>query len=513
MTPFRYERPSGIAAACASAAEPAVKFIAGGTNLVDLMKLGIETPAQLVDISLLPLAGIDETPEGGLRIGARVTNSALAADMRVRRRYPLLSQAILAGASTQLRNKATTGGNLLQRTRCAYFYDTTKPCNKRVPGSGCAALGGLNRMNAVIGVSDNCIAAHGSDMAVAMTRARCAGGDRRTGRRNPDHSGRRVLSCARRYAAHRNDAGAGRADPVGAAATSAARAAGLSQGARPRFLCVRARLGRSDSGARERPGAHRTGRVRWRVLQAVAIGGSRSDACRRRGHTCVLRRRRLAALRNARGYGHNDFKNSTRPPDPARDVGRCGRSHLRRSDMAESNLAESTLAGPIGRPLDRVDGRLKVTGRATYAYEYAAEGAAAYGVIVPAAIGKGRVVAVDVRDAQRAPGVLLVVTKDNAPPQTPWGPVDLRDRFARAEPALDTDEVRYFGFPVAFVVADTFEQATTAAALVRIRYAPLPGDYDLQRLRPMPRTRARSVAARPPTVPSAILNPPSPTRR
>jgi xanthine dehydrogenase YagS FAD-binding subunit len=168
MTPFRYERPSGIAAACASAAEPAVKFIAGGTNLVDLMKLGIETPAQLVDISLLPLAGIDETPEGGLRIGARVTNSALAADMRVRRRYPLLSQAILAGASTQLRNKATTGGNLLQRTRCAYFYDTTKPCNKRVPGSGCAAIGGANRWHAVLGTSDNCIAAHASDLAVAL---------------------------------------------------------------------------------------------------------------------------------------------------------------------------------------------------------------------------------------------------------------------------------------------------------------------------------------------------------
>jgi xanthine dehydrogenase YagS FAD-binding subunit len=109
-----------------------------------------------------------ENAEGGLRIGARVTNSELAADMRVRRRYPVLSQAILAGASTQLRNKATTGGNLLQRTRCPYFYDTTKPCNKRMPGSGCAALGGLNRMNAVIGVSDDCIAAHGSDMAVAM---------------------------------------------------------------------------------------------------------------------------------------------------------------------------------------------------------------------------------------------------------------------------------------------------------------------------------------------------------
>jgi xanthine dehydrogenase YagS FAD-binding subunit len=130
MKPFRYERASSVASACASAAEPAAKFIAGGTNLLDLMKLQIETPAHLVDIASLPLAGIEETPEGGLRVGARVTNSTLATDMRVRRRYPLLSQAIVAGVSTQLRNKATTGGNLLQRTRCPYFYDTTKPCNK-----------------------------------------------------------------------------------------------------------------------------------------------------------------------------------------------------------------------------------------------------------------------------------------------------------------------------------------------------------------------------------------------
>jgi xanthine dehydrogenase YagS FAD-binding subunit len=170
LKPFRYERASGVASACASAAgEPTAKFIAGGTNLIDLMKLQIETPTHLVDIGMLPLADIEETAEGGLRIGALVTNSALAVDMRVRRLYPLLSQAILAGASTQLRNKATTGGNLLQRTRCPYFYDTTKPCNKRVPGAGCAALGGINRMNAVLGVSDDCIAAHGSDMAVAMT--------------------------------------------------------------------------------------------------------------------------------------------------------------------------------------------------------------------------------------------------------------------------------------------------------------------------------------------------------
>jgi xanthine dehydrogenase YagR molybdenum-binding subunit len=143
-------------------------------------------------------------------------------------------------------------------------------------------------------------------------------------------------------------------------------------------------------------------------------------------------------------------------------------------------MAESKLVNEIGRPLDRVDGRLKVIGKATYAYEYAAQGAAAYGVIVPAAIGKGRVLGVDVRDAERAPGVLLVVTNDNVPSQTPWGPVDLPDRFARAEPALNTDVVRYFGFPVAFVVADTFEQATAAAALVRVHYAPQPGDYDLR---------------------------------
>jgi xanthine dehydrogenase YagR molybdenum-binding subunit len=147
-------------------------------------------------------------------------------------------------------------------------------------------------------------------------------------------------------------------------------------------------------------------------------------------------------------------------------------------------MAESKLAGPIGRPLDRVDGRLKVTGTATYAFEYAAQGSAAYGFIVSAAIGRGRILEVDAGDAQRAPGVLLVLTKDNAPPQSPWGPVDLPDRFARAEPALNTDQVLYFGFPVAFVVAETFEQATAAAALVRVRYESQRGEYDLHTAAP-----------------------------
>src|SRR6202161_4147894 len=133
-------------------------------------------------------------------------------------------------------------------------------------------------------------------------------------------------------------------------------------------------------------------------------------------------------------------------------------------------MAEVNRADPIGLPIDRVDGHLKVTGRATYAFEYATQGGAAYGVIVPAAVAKGRVIAVDVGGAARAPGVVVVLTKDNAPPQSPWGPFDLPDRFARAEPALNTDEVRYFGFPVAFVVAETFEQATASAALVQVLY-------------------------------------------
>ncbi|HEY3658020.1 MAG TPA: xanthine dehydrogenase family protein subunit M [Steroidobacteraceae bacterium] len=168
MKSFSYERADSPAGAAATAAKPGAKIIAGGTNLLDLMKLQIETPTQLIDINRLPLDKIEDTPNGGLRIGATVRNSDLAADQRVRERYGVLSRALLAGASAQLRNKATTGGNLLQRTRCYYFYDVTKPCNKRSPGSGCAALGGFNRIHAIVGASDQCIATHPSDMAVAM---------------------------------------------------------------------------------------------------------------------------------------------------------------------------------------------------------------------------------------------------------------------------------------------------------------------------------------------------------
>ena len=169
MRAFTYERANApVEAAAAVGRMPGAKFIAGGTNLLDLMKLQIETPTHLVDVNGLKLDTIEPTPEGGLRIGALVRNTDLAADERVRRDYGVLSRALLAGASGQLRNRATTAGNLLQRTRCPYFYDTAQPCNKRQPGSGCSALDGFSRQLGIIGVSDACIATNPSDMAVAM---------------------------------------------------------------------------------------------------------------------------------------------------------------------------------------------------------------------------------------------------------------------------------------------------------------------------------------------------------
>jgi xanthine dehydrogenase YagS FAD-binding subunit len=169
MKAFTYERATQPADAAAAAAKTAnTRFIAGGTNLLDLMKLEIETPAHLIDVNGLGLDRIEETEDGGLRIGALVRNTDLAADKRVRKDYAVLSRALLAGASGQLRNRATTAGNLLQRTRCPYFYDTNQPCNKRRPGTGCAALEGFSRHHAIVGTSDACIATHPSDMAVAM---------------------------------------------------------------------------------------------------------------------------------------------------------------------------------------------------------------------------------------------------------------------------------------------------------------------------------------------------------
>ena len=245
------------------------RFIAGGTNLLDLMKLEIETPTHLIDVNGLALDSIDPTPDGGLRIGALVRNTDLAADERVRRDYGLLSRALLAGASGQLRNKATTAGNLLQRTRCPYFYDTNQPCNKRQPGSGCAAIGGFTRQHAVVGTSEACIATHPSDMAVAM---RALDAEVETVR--PDGTTRTIpiaefhrlpgdtphieTALTSRRADHRRDA-----------AKAGRRHAHLSQGPRPRILCLRADLGRA-------PSSSATGRGGWRsAASRTSHGGSR----------------------------------------------------------------------------------------------------------------------------------------------------------------------------------------------------------------------------------------------
>lgn len=169
MNRFTFERAGSVEGAVSAVARnERARFIAGGTNLLDLMKENVSRPSQLIDINRLPLNTIEEREDGGLRIGALVTNSAVAYDARVEQRYPLLSKAILAGASAQLRNMATTGGNLLQRTRCYYFYDAGTPCNKREPGSGCGALQGINRIHAILGTSEKCIATHPSDMCVAL---------------------------------------------------------------------------------------------------------------------------------------------------------------------------------------------------------------------------------------------------------------------------------------------------------------------------------------------------------
>ena len=169
MINFQYARATDVADAIRQiASDPTARFIAGGTNLVDLMKYDVEKPLRLIDISRLPLKTVDETPTGGVRIGALVPNTDVAYHPLIEKRYPLVSSAILAGASQQLRNMASTGGNLVQRTRCFYFYDVATPCNKREPGSGCSAINGINRINAILGTSEACIATHPSDMCVAL---------------------------------------------------------------------------------------------------------------------------------------------------------------------------------------------------------------------------------------------------------------------------------------------------------------------------------------------------------
>jgi CO/xanthine dehydrogenase FAD-binding subunit len=278
---FTYERVTDARSAAAAVSTPGAKFISGGTNLLDLMKLEIEQPSHLVDISRLPLTDIDELPDGGLRIGAQVTNSGAAADAGVRTRYPVLSQALLSGASGQLRNKASVGGNLLQRTRCPYFYDTTAGCNKRDPGSGCSAIGGFNRIHAILGASEACIATHPSDMAVAMTALEArielldaAGSHRQVAitdfYRSP---GLRVVSrCGSSPGRRWNSAiGICRAAPSASIVSTVASSTRMATAMSPGCVAMQASLPPITASERFTPSSAAQPDPGWRLLQAWAV--------------------------------------------------------------------------------------------------------------------------------------------------------------------------------------------------------------------------------------------------
>ncbi len=309
MNHFAYSRARDVADAVRQiAADPGARFIAGGTNLIDLMKENVERPTRLIDISRLPLHKIEEMREGGLRIGALVPNTDVAYFPDVEQRYPLLASAILAGASAQLRNMATTGGNLLQRTRCYYFYDTATPCNKREPGGGCAAVTGVNRIHAILGASEHCIATHASDMCVALAALGATviavgrGGERRIPFENlhrlPGTAPERDHNLA--------------PDEIVTAVELPAQ--GFAENYT--YLKIRDRLSYAFALVSVAVGLELAGDT---IVQArIALGGVAAKPWRDRDAEAILEGKPATAdnfglaadrlLRGARGFGHNDFK-------------------------------------------------------------------------------------------------------------------------------------------------------------------------------------------------------------
>jgi xanthine dehydrogenase YagS FAD-binding subunit len=309
MINFEYARASDVADAVRLiAADPGAKFIAGGTNLIDLMKEDVERPTRLIDISRLPLTKVESLVDGGLRIGALVPNSDLAYHPLIEQRYPLLASAILAGASQQLRNMASTGGNLLQRTRCHYFYDTATPCNKRDPGSGCSAINGANRMHAILGTSEACIATHPSDMSVALAALEA-------GVRVNGPAGERVIAFADFHRlpgdTPQNDTNLGR-DEIVTAIELPARGFATNYS----YLKIRDRLSYAFALVSVAAALELDGKT---ITQArLALGGvapkpwrdsAAEEALRGQGaNSDSFARAADLLLREARGFAHNSFK-------------------------------------------------------------------------------------------------------------------------------------------------------------------------------------------------------------
>ena len=463
MRPFSYARAADADAAIAAVRERADgAFLAGGTTEVDLVRQNVLRPGLLVDINDLPLTGIEDLPGGGLRVGALARMSDVARAPGVRERFPVISQALLLGASAQLRNMASMGGNLCQRVRCSYFRDAASPCNKRDPGSGCAALDGFNRGHAILGTSDKCIATHPSDVAVALValdavvHTRGPAGERAIGiddffllpgdtpeREHPLEHGGLITAIevpatpvARRsvYLKFRDR------ESYEFALASVAAAVRIEDGA---VAEVRLALG----GVGTKP--WRARRAEASLLGQPATGASFAEAARQELATAAPR-------------PLNAFK-----------VELAQRAIVR----ALTTLTErrGAMSGAIGQQVSRVDGPLKVTGTARYSGEITLPGLA-YAQIVGAEVASGRIT-IDTSQAERAQGVAGILTHHNTPkvnqvplvPSLLGGPAPGETFFP-----MQDDVIHYAGQPVAVVVADTLEQAQYAATLVRVSYAEAP---------------------------------------
>jgi xanthine dehydrogenase YagS FAD-binding subunit len=458
MKPFALDHAASADAALAALGEGATA-IAGGTNLVDLMKLQVATPERLVSIRRTGLDRIAPDADG-LRIGALVTNADCAADARVRQDWPLLSQAILAGASPQLRNRATTGGNLCQRTRCGYFYDTTQACNKREAGSGCAARDGFNRIHAVLGTSDACIATYPGDMAVALLAL-----DAVVLTQGP--YGPRQIPLAMFHREPGDDPTRDNVLQPGELITAVRLPA--PTGGRQIYRKVRDRASYAfalvsvavdltmEEGriARCALAFGSLGTVPWRDPAVEEVLWAKSP------RPPVRPRCRGAAAPRARLWRQRFQDSLPRAPWPRRwrKRRRVDRDAPSLSEMYnepdDRNVLDHMRQGVIGQPLDRPEGALKVSGQATYAAEWRIDGCVE-GVLVLAEIAQGQVTAID-RDAALArDGVLAVIADPAMTRRSAQG-------MAAKAPQQDAGKVEYFGQPVALVVAQTFEQARDAA--------------------------------------------------
>ena len=395
MRPFSYEQAATPAAAAAAAARnPDAKFIAGGTNLLDLMKLEIEKPAHLIDVNGLALDKIESTPDGGMRIGALVRNTDLAADARVRREYPLLSRALLAGASGQLRNSATTAGNLLQRTRCPYFYDTNQACNKRDPGSGCAALQGFSRQLAVIGSSNACIATHPSDMAIAMRAL-----DATVETVQPDGTARKI--------------------PIADFHTLPGDTPHIENTLKRGELITAVTLPKPVGGKQLYHKVRDRSSYAFALVSVglivqpdgtgrVAVGGVAHKPWRVEAAEAELPRgAKAVATRLLAGREANARQRIQADAGRAHARGGAGRSEergMKHDKPATQNPTDRKKV--IGKATDRYEGKLKTTGTAKYAYEWHdIAPKPAYGYVLGAAIAKGRIASIDTGAAESAPGV------------------------------------------------------------------------------------------------------------